>query len=81
MGNWKEKQDVIKATREKEKICRETLGKFFFDLAKLIFTTMVLVGAVSLIMEETKIEYWMLLISGVLTTVIFARIGYSILKR
>lgn len=81
MGNWSEKQEVKKETKEKEKISRETLGKFFYDLAKLIFTTMVLVGTVSLIVEETKIQHWALLGCGVFATYIFAYIGYNILKR
>ena len=39
MGNWERQQTMRK---ERDKVRRETLGKFFFDLAKLMFTTMVL---------------------------------------
>lgn len=40
--------------REREKSIRETIGKFFFDLAKTTFTAMVIGGSVALItgMEE-----------------------------
>lgn len=38
MGNWSEKQEAKKEVKEKEKISRETLGKFFYDLAKTSFT-------------------------------------------
>lgn len=37
MGKWSEQQEVKKETKEKDKMRRETLGKFFFDLAKLAF--------------------------------------------
>ena len=47
MGNWSERQEVKKEGKEKEKISRETLGKFFYDLAKTSFAAMVAGGAVS----------------------------------
>lgn len=81
MGNWSEQQEAKREVKEKEKISREVLGKFFYDLAKLIFTAMVLVGAVSLIVDETKVQHWVLLTCGVIATYFFAYIGYSILKR
>lgn len=81
MGNWSERQEIKKEVKDKEKTSRETLGKFFYDLEKLIFTTMVLVGAVSLIIEETKIQHWVLLSCGIFATYLFAYIGYNILKR
>ena len=34
---------------EREKSIRETIGKFFFDLAKTTFTAMVIGGSVALI--------------------------------
>lgn len=55
MSNFSKQQEEKKEIRGKEKVSRETLGKFFYDLAKLIFTAMVLVAAVSLIVDaETK---------------------------
>lgn len=41
MGSWSERQEVKKEVKEKEKISRETLGKFFYDLAKTSFAAMV----------------------------------------
>ena len=43
----------MKELPEKERTSRETLGKFFYDLAKLVFASMALVGGISL----TKIGY------------------------
>ena len=48
MGNWSVQQEAKKEVKEKERTSRETLGKFFYDLAKLVFTAMALVGGVSL---------------------------------
>ena len=76
MGNWSVQQEAKKEVKEKERTSRETLGKFFYDLAKLVFTAMALVGGV-----ETQIKLGVLLATGMLLTYIFASIGYNILKR
>ena len=49
MGNFE--KIIIK--KERDKIRRETLGKFFFDLAKLVFAAIVL--ALSVIHSENLI--------------------------
>lgn len=81
MSNWSEQQEAKKEGKEKDKIRRETLGKFFFDLSKLVFTAMALVGGVSLIIDEPHIKQGALLVIGMLLTYILASIGYKILKR
>jgi len=81
MGNWEKQLEIKKENKEKQKNCKDVLGKFFFDLAKLIFAAMVLVAAVSLIIEQTKLQHWVLLCSGIIGTYSFAYIGYYILKR
>ena len=35
MGNWERQQEAKTEAREKERLSREVLGKFFYDLAKL----------------------------------------------
>lgn len=47
MGSWSEQQEVKKEVKEKEKTSRETLGKFFYDLAKISFTALVVGSVVS----------------------------------
>mgnify|MGYP000383971815 FL=1 len=37
MGNWEKKQDEKRDIRERERVSKETLGKFFYDLSKLSF--------------------------------------------
>lgn len=80
MGNWEKQQEVKKEGLEREKIGRETLGKFFYDLAKLTFATMVLGGMVSLITDLTKINYWTLMASGFVFTFALVYLGRRILK-
>lgn len=81
MSNFTKQQEERKEAKEKEKLSRETLGKFFFDLAKLVFTAMALVGGVSLIVNEAQMQQGILAIIGVSLTYTFAAIGYKILKR
>ena len=79
MNNFVKQQEERKEI--KEKLSRENLGKFFFDLAKLVFTSMALVGGVSLIVNEARIQQGILATIGVSLTYTFAAIGYKILKR
>ena len=81
MNNFVRQQEERKEIKEKEKLSRENLGKFFFDLAKLVFTSMALVGGVSLIVNEARIQQGILATIGVSLTYTFAAIGYKILKR
>lgn len=46
MGNWSEQQENRRESKEKEKINREILGKYFYDLSKLSFMALFL-GAFS----------------------------------
>lgn len=81
MGNWSEKQEAKKEIKEKEKISRETLGKFFYDLAKTSFTAMVAGGAVSFFTSSNNELYWLLLLIGTFSTIVFAYIGYKVIRR
>lgn len=81
MSSFVKQQEEKKEIKEKEKLSRETLGKFFFDLAKLVFTAMALVGGVSLIVNELQMQQGILAIVGVSLTYTLAAIGYKILKQ
>lgn len=71
---------VSREQREKQKGSRDTLGKFFFDIAKLTFAAMVLGGVVALTTGEGGNGGWPLMAVGLIVTAIFAYIGYYILK-
>lgn len=66
---------------EKGKSIRETVGKFFFDLAKTSYTAMVIGGSGALItgMKEA-LSYAILLGVGVILTVLLTIFVYYILK-
>ena len=67
--------------QEKEKASRESLSKFFYDLARACFTAMV-IGDVVMVFQNEKLTaaaVWLFVI-GLLSTSIFATIGYKILK-
>ena len=81
MGKWEKQLEFIKESKEKEKISRETLGKFFYDLAKTSFTIMVAGSAVSFFTNKEQTPYWLLLLVGVFVTIVFASIGYTIIKK
>ncbi len=81
MSNFTKQLDEKKDTKEREKTSRETLGKFFYDLAKLVFASMALVGGVSLIINDPQIHQMILLILGICFTFLLAYIGYKILNR
>ena len=42
MGNWSERQEVKKEVKEKDKVRREKLAGYFFDLSKLSFAGLVI---------------------------------------
>ena len=81
MGNWERQQEAKTEAREKERLSREVLGKFFYDLAKLTFTAMALVGGISLIVDEPQLKQGVLMGIGICLTFLFSYIGYNILKR
>lgn len=69
--------------REREKTSRETLGKFFYDLAKANFTTNVAGCILTMLMTDKYLDAkaWGLLIIGILSTAVLAGLGYEIIKK
>lgn len=51
MGNFAKQQEEHKEAKEREKLSREILGKFFYDLAKIAFTALVVGSIVSVVTE------------------------------
>ena len=77
MGNWERQQTMRK---ERDKVRRETLGKFFFDLAKLVFAAIVL-GEILLLQENVfDKSCWAMIIIGLSTIYSLAWLGNKILK-
>lgn len=80
MGNWSQQQEVKKEAKERERTGRETLEKYFYDLSKLSFTGLVIGWIMPLAGTDKKYIDFVILLSGVLLTVLFAITARRILK-
>lgn len=82
MGNWSGTQEKRKEAKEKDKVRKEKLAVFFFNLAQVSFTILVLGLLITLTKEELYNNYFLMLLSlfGIVLTILFARIGNNILK-
>ena len=80
MEEYKANQELSQAIQENRKLLRETLGKFFLDLAKIAFSTMVVGSIVSIITGQNPSASWCLAIVGVGTTCVLIFIGYKMIK-
>lgn len=68
--------------KDREKTSRETLGKFFYDLAKTNFTTYVAGIILTMVATDKYLDakVWGLLAFGIFATIGLATLGYKILK-
>ena len=58
MGNWDKQQEARKDTKEKNKVRRETLAKYLYDLSKVTFTGLVVGSFATLFSKESvNIDY------------------------
>ena len=80
MGRFEDTRNEKKERVERDFKVREKLAGFFFDLAKLVFAAMVLVGGLSIIKGEPTSSQALLVIFGLFFTSFIALIGYKILK-
>ena len=80
IGNYTKQIEAREERKERDKTSRETLGKFFYDLAKLVFGTMTLVGAVSIITEDADTGGFVLVGTGLFFTFALAMVGYKVLN-
>ncbi len=80
MSNYSRLQEVKKENKEKDKVRREKLAGLFFDLAKLSFAGLVVGGIVSMKPDvDITLDIYRVIIGGI-STIIFIRIGNTILK-
>lgn len=81
MGTWEKQQEIKREKREQGKIRKESLGKFFYDLAKLTFAAIVLGEMLVLQKDISDFMSWYMICVGILQTYILAYIGNKILKQ
>lgn len=72
---------TAKEDKEKEKVSRETLGKYFYDLSKTCFASFVVANVIALFISKNLLMSIGLVLLGIVSTIGFARAGYYILKK
>ena len=80
MGKFVEQQKAKEEQNNRDRTSRENLGKFFYDLAKLSFATLVIGSTASVIIKEDDVDSWIIISIGAFVTYIFAYIGYKTIK-
>lgn len=80
MGNFSKQQEEKKEVKEKDKVRREKLAGYFFDLSKLSFAGLV-IGFVMPIFSNAKDENnWYVIVIGVILTTLSASLANKILR-
>lgn len=74
-----ERKEACKASNEMQKLKKETMAKYFYDLSKLTFTAMVLGGSVSFL-QGVEIKWIFAIIAGSVLAIALAGIGNNLLK-
>lgn len=81
MSNFSKNIEHQKERKERNKVRRETLGKFFFDLAKLTFAGLVIGGITPVFSEVQQDGNVTFIILGLVTTIALAWLGDNIIKK
>ena len=72
---------MVTQKEEKQKTSRETLGKFFYDLAKTTFAVMVLGNVATVFIGDTDaVIVSTMIFLGMFITFLFAYVGNKVLK-
>lgn len=73
---------TLKDDKLRVKTSREELGKFFYRLAEISFTTMVMGGTISWLTNAmTTASFAGVVCGGMLTTIFFALLGYRVMNQ
>lgn len=66
--------------KERDKLFRQSLGKFFIDLSKLVFAGVVVGGVVQLTQARDYMLLAIMVALGILVSFVFASVGFKILR-
>lgn len=80
MGKWSLQQELLRERRELNKIRKENLCKFCYDLAKLTFAGVVIGGIIQLYGNLYDWNLWIKVSMGILGTYLIAYFANKILK-
>ena len=75
------KQETVKSRKEREKVRKEKLAGYFFNLSQFTFTALVLGGVLLFFQEFTPTSnISVMILAGFISTFFLARAGNNILK-
>ncbi|MDO5420921.1 MAG: hypothetical protein Q4F50_12780 [Bacteroides sp.] len=82
MGNWNKQLEEKQESKEKDKVRKEKLAGYFFNLSQLSFVSLVIGLIITMTKEELYENYFLMILVffGILLTLLFARIGNNLLK-
>lgn len=80
MGTWSEKQLKKQEIKDKDKVRKENLAKYFFDLSKLSFAGLVIGVVIPLYGDVTNENNWYSICTGIILTILSASLANKILK-
>lgn len=80
MGNWSEQQEAKKENKEKDKVRKEKLAGYFFDLSKLSFAGLVIGVVIPLYSNMADENNWYSICTGITLSIVSALLANKILK-
>ena len=80
MGNWERQQIEKSEQKERDRVRREKLAGYFFDLSKLSFAGLVISIILPLLSDVENIIMWMVAFFGLVLTSSSALLANKILK-
>lgn len=82
MSEFSNQLEKKKDRKEKDKVRREKLAGYFFDLSKVTYTVLVVGVLVSILQEKDymNIPLDVVVLVGIISAVVYARIGNNLLK-
>ena len=80
MGKFSEQIEVKKEVKEKDKVRREKLAGYFFDLSKLSFAGLVIGIVLPLFTNVGDLKIWFAASLGLILTILSALFANKILK-
>jgi len=79
-SNWSEQQKARTEVKEQNKVRKEKLAGYFFNLSQLTFAGLVLGGISPLFSDNAQSISWFSVVAGGYATYIFAFFANKILK-
>lgn len=80
MGNWEKQHEIRKDGKEKDKVRREKLAGYFFDMSKLSFAGLVISIILPLLSDVENPIMWIVASFGLVLTASSALLANKILK-